>query len=61
MVATTKKTKLLREIEQTSIDGGDFYAYIAANSNLPGPRGNIEVAYAFADFVESRYSLEVTI
>ena len=27
--------------------------YLASNSNLPGPRGNLELAYAFADVAES--------
>jgi hypothetical protein len=28
--------------------------YLVSNSNLPGPRGNLEVAEAFADLVEDR-------
>jgi hypothetical protein len=34
--------------DQTLLD------YIAANSNLPGPRGNLELAAAFADLVSQR-------
>lgn len=30
-------------------DDGELVAYLASNSNLPGPRGNIELAYAFAE------------
>ena len=30
----------------------DIKTYLAANSNLPGPRGNLELAYAFADTAE---------
>lgn len=26
--------------------------YLSSNSNLPGPRGNLELAYAFADVIE---------
>ena len=30
-------------------DPGALTAYLVAHSNLPGPRGNLELAYAFAD------------
>jgi hypothetical protein len=31
------------------LDPADWPAYLAANSNLPGPRGNLELVAAFAD------------
>lgn len=31
-----------------SMDGAEIAGYLAANSNLPGPRGNLELAHAFA-------------
>jgi hypothetical protein len=33
-------------------DAESLGAYIVSNSNLPGPRGNLELAQAFADVVE---------
>jgi hypothetical protein len=39
---------LLDQFVATS-DSEDLLDYIAANSNLPGPRGNLELAEAFAD------------
>jgi hypothetical protein len=30
----------------------ELFAYITGNSNLPGPRANLELADAFADLVE---------
>jgi hypothetical protein len=32
-------------------DSEDLIDYITSNSNLPGPRGNLELAHAFADLV----------
>ncbi len=32
-------------------DAGDLTAYLLASSNLPGPRGNLELALAFGDAV----------
>ncbi|MGD2147500.1 MAG: hypothetical protein PVH41_12460 [Anaerolineae bacterium] len=42
---------LLEEYQQT---GGDepLLGYIVSNSNLPGPRGNLELAQAFGDAAE---------
>ena len=31
----------------------ELLGYIVSNSNLPGPRGNLELAHAFADVVEA--------
>ncbi|HML23215.1 MAG TPA: hypothetical protein PKD09_16290 [Aggregatilinea sp.] len=33
----------------TTADPGPLNAYLIEHSNLPGPRGNLELAYAFAD------------
>jgi hypothetical protein len=41
---------LLDQFVATS-DSEDLLDYIAANSNLPGPRGNLELAEAFADMI----------
>jgi hypothetical protein len=41
------------------IDTGDerkLIEYLLSNSNLPGPRGNLELAAAFADMVEEKFA-----
>src|SRR3990170_2605616 len=40
-----------------SSDEGKLREYLLSNSNLPGPRGNLELADAFADTVEN-YSVK---
>ena len=42
---------LLDEILKTGNDK-DVREYLASNSSLPGPRGNLELAYAFAEVTE---------
>lgn len=42
---------LLDEFAETG-DAKRLAGYIVSNSNLPGPRGNLELAVAFADLVE---------
>jgi hypothetical protein len=36
-------------------DNIEIVAYLIAHSNLPGKRGNLELSYAFADYIEERY------
>jgi hypothetical protein len=43
-------TPLITEFLATG-DAGKLTAYLASHSNLPGPRGNLELAAAFADLV----------
>jgi hypothetical protein len=43
---------LLDEFLKTDNEG-PMREYLASNSNLPGPRGNLEMAYAFAEITES--------
>jgi hypothetical protein len=51
----SKRSTLQQEVIQELnrfLEGGDeesFMDYVAANSNLPGPRGNLELAGAFED------------
>ncbi len=39
------------------VDSSELEKYLLANSNLPGPRGNIELAYALSESLES-YNIE---
>ena len=45
-------TKLVLEVLKTS-NSKYLLNYLASNSNLPGPRGNLELADAFADAIEA--------
>ena len=36
----------------------ELYAYITANSNLPGPRGNLELAAAFEDVIFNQTNVD---
>ena len=42
---------LLSEFLKTGIDK-ELREYLALNSNLPGPRGNLELSYVFAEVAE---------
>jgi hypothetical protein len=42
-------------------DDGELLAYIASNSNLPGLRGNLELAQAFGDVAEDYAAREVQV
>lgn len=44
---------LFNDFLRTS-DKGNIAEYLRSNSNLPGPRGNLELAQVFADVVEMR-------
>ncbi len=46
-------SRLLDEFLKTGHEEG-IIDYLVSNSNLPGPRGNLEAAEAFADTVEER-------
>ncbi len=50
---------LLDEFLKTGNDE-NIREYLAANSNLPGPRGNLELAFAFADAAEDTSTQNVT-
>lgn len=48
--------EILQRYLRTGSDA-ELQNYLAANSNLPGPRGNLELAHGFAD-VAARFSAE---
>jgi hypothetical protein len=41
-------------------DAGKITEYLLANSNLPGPRGNLELAAVFSDMVEEKFAEDPT-
>lgn len=46
----TKQQRYLRELAQLGSEPGAVRDYLTAHSDLPGPRGNLELAGAFADW-----------
>ena len=48
-----KKEELIKRIKTIINDADKLERFIIENSNLPGPRGNLELAYAFAEIYEN--------
>jgi hypothetical protein len=48
-----KKEDLIEELKPIINDESKLKNYIIKNSNLPGPRGNLELAFAFAEIYEN--------
>jgi hypothetical protein len=48
-----KKKMLIGQIERICHDRAALEQFIIANSNLPGPRGNLELAFAVADVYDN--------
>ena len=47
-----KRDLIMHELLAIIGDRAKLEIFIAANSNLPGPRGNLELAFAFAEVCE---------
>jgi hypothetical protein len=47
-----KKERHSQELAEYAITDNALVCYLLVNSNLPGKRGNIELALAFADYIE---------
>lgn len=54
------KRRLIALLDEFIATGNDqaLFDYIASNSNLPGPRGNLELTEAFGDAIEQHASSE---
>jgi hypothetical protein len=50
-----KREKYLTDLRQYTLVNNEIVSYLLAHSNLPGKRGNIELAFAFADYIEEQY------
>lgn len=50
MSPTTKRSRHAADLAAIGADPVAVGRYLRANSNLPGPRGNLELAHAFADW-----------
>jgi len=49
-VPSTRQSEYARVLAERDPDPSLVAAYLTANSHLPGPRGNLELAHAFADW-----------
>ena len=47
-----KKEELIRKLKPIIYDPGKLERFIIDNSNLPGPRGNLELAFALAEIYD---------
>lgn len=48
----SKKEELIRQLKLVAYDQQKLEQFILENSNLPGPRGNIELAFALAEIYD---------
>ena len=58
MTELTKKERHLQDLRKYSLSDESLKSYLLQNSNLPGKRGNIELAFSFGDFIEEIYASE---
>ena len=57
-MAPNKREKHLADLRYYTLAGKELElaSYLLAHSNLPGKRGNLELACAFADYIEEQYN-----
>jgi len=51
-----KRELLLQDLLRYSPHDQELPRYLGEHSNLPGPRGNLELAFAFGDYIAGKYS-----
>ena len=51
----SKRERQLFDLRKYSLDDKTIDNYLLDNSNLPGKRGNIELGFSFADYIEENY------
>jgi len=51
-----KREKHVADLRHYTRVNNEIVSYLLAHSNLPGKRGNIELAFAFAEYIEDLYS-----
>lgn len=54
-IKLNKREQYISELRPFSPDSNRLEAYLLAHSNLPGKRGNLELASAFAGYIEELY------
>ena len=51
----SKRENHLFDLRNYTLANRELETYLLNNSNLPGKRGNIELGYSFADYIEENY------
>ena len=51
-----QKRERQQDLRKYPLADQEIEVYLLANSNLPGKRGNLELAFSFADFIEENYN-----
>jgi hypothetical protein len=52
-----KQEQHLVDLRHLTLDRDELVSYLLAHSNLPGKRGNLELAFAFSEFTGEQYSI----
>ena len=53
----SKRERHFADLRHLTLDSIELVVYLLANSNLPGKRGNLELAFAFAEYIEEQYPI----
>jgi hypothetical protein len=51
----SKRERHLADLRHLTPGNSKFAAYLLSQSNLPGKRGNLELAFTFAEYIEEQY------
>lgn len=51
----SKRERHLTDLRNLGQDNNEIISYLLVFSNLPGKRGNLELAFAFAEYIEEHY------
>jgi len=53
----SKRERHLADLQHYRLDNDELVNYLLTYSNLPGKRGNLELAFTFAEYIEEQYPL----
>ena len=53
----SKRERHLADLQHYCLDNDELVNYLLTYSNLPGKRGNLELAFTFAEYIEEQYPL----
>lgn len=53
----SKKEQYIEDLSRYTLDNKEFISYLLGHSNLPGKRGNLELAFTFAEYIEKQYPI----
>lgn len=53
----SKRELYIEDFSRYNPGNKEFISYLLGHSNLPGKRGNLELAFAFAEYIEEQYPI----